>query len=290
MTLEFERQLEAKVSEYLTSAWLPEGELTKATRNYQRLQQRQGGGGGGGRGEIGGGRGEIGGGGRGRGGGQHRVTSRHRQGRMKFPPCTPSDDDAYVGNYGFNSFSFLTFLLLTFNGVLSAVNNINNNNNNNNANSQNTVQVNTDAVNTNSDSSNKVTVIIPPIIGRRRRRWGRRSSDDRDTEEVAAAGLVTKVLQRATREAVVTRDECEGALWCNLMVDVAREARVTALLQISSSLITSKVHLHLPHSFNNTSSIPLHLLHSLSTNITSIIPLHLASCHSLFPHCHRHSL
>ncbi|KAK3858935.1 hypothetical protein Pcinc_034910 [Petrolisthes cinctipes] len=271
MTLEFERQLEAKVSEYLTSAWLPEGELTKATRNYQRLQQRQGGGGGGGG-----------------GGGQHRVTSRHRQGRMRFPPCTPSDDDD-VGNYGFNSFSFLTFLLLTFNGVLSAVNNINNNNNNNNANSQNTVQVNTDAVNSNSDSSNKVTVIIPPIIGRRRRRWGRRSSDDRDTEEVAAAGLVTKVLQRATREAVVTGDECEGALWCNLMVDVAREARVTVLLHMSSSFITSKVPLHLPHTFNSTSSIPLHILHSLSPNITSIIPLHLASCHSLFPHCHRHS-
>lgn len=140
MSLEFERQLEAKVTEYLTSAWLPEGELTKAMRNYRRLQDQGGG----------------------------RVPSHlYRQGRMS-SPCPPEGGD--IGNYGFNSFNFLTFLLLTFNGVVSALNNLNNNNNNNNANSQNTVQVNTDAISSNSDSSNKVTVIIPPVIGRRIRR------------------------------------------------------------------------------------------------------------------------
>ncbi|XP_071528527.1 uncharacterized protein [Panulirus ornatus] len=73
-----------------------------------------------------------------------------------------------VGALGFNTFNFLTFLLLTFNGVVNAVNNVNNNNNNNNDNSQNSVQLNTEAISSNSDSSNSITVIIPPIPGRRR--------------------------------------------------------------------------------------------------------------------------
>ena len=38
------------------------------------------------------------------------------------------------GNYGFNSFNFMTLVLLTFNVVANVNNNLNNNNNNNNEN------------------------------------------------------------------------------------------------------------------------------------------------------------
>ena len=46
--------------------------------------------------------------------------------RVKRSPC-PSG----VGNFGFNSFNFLTFMVMTFNAVANVNNNINNNNNNN---------------------------------------------------------------------------------------------------------------------------------------------------------------
>lgn len=91
--------------------------------------------------------------------GENHPISSHRQQRSSCP--------GNIGSFGFNTFNFLTFLLLTFNGVVNAINNVNNNNNNDN--SQNNVNLNTDAVTSNSDSSNSITVIIPPIIGRRRR-------------------------------------------------------------------------------------------------------------------------
>ena len=46
--------------------------------------------------------------------------------RLPRSPC-PSG----VGNFGFNSFNFLTFMVMTFNAVANVNNNINNNNNNN---------------------------------------------------------------------------------------------------------------------------------------------------------------
>lgn len=93
------------------------------------------------------------------------VTKNHQPASSSARHCSGN-----TGNFGFNTFNFLTFLLLVFNGVVNAVNNVNNNNNNNNDNSQNNVNVNTDVVSSNSDSSNSITVIIPPIPGRRRRR------------------------------------------------------------------------------------------------------------------------
>jgi hypothetical protein len=53
-----------------------------------------------------------------------------------------------VGNLGFNSFNFMTFILLTLNAVANTNNNINNNNNNN-------VNINYNTIN--QDSNNVVS-------------------------------------------------------------------------------------------------------------------------------------
>ncbi len=53
-----------------------------------------------------------------------------------------------MGNLGFNSFNFMTFVLLTLNAVANTNNNINNNNNNN-------VNINYNTIN--QDSNNVVS-------------------------------------------------------------------------------------------------------------------------------------
>ncbi|KAK7082773.1 hypothetical protein SK128_009607 [Halocaridina rubra] len=74
-----------------------------------------------------------------------------------------------TGHYGFNSYDLLTFALLTFNGVISTINNVNINNNNNNVNADNITDETYNEVNSNSESSSSVIIIVPPI-GRRRKR------------------------------------------------------------------------------------------------------------------------
>ena len=72
-----------------------------------------------------------------------------------------------VGNFGFNSFNFMTFVLLTLNAVANTNNNINNNNNNNVNINYNTVNQDSNNVVSNSENMNMVTATILPVPGRR---------------------------------------------------------------------------------------------------------------------------
>ncbi|MPC24717.1 hypothetical protein E2C01_017807 [Portunus trituberculatus] len=203
---EFERQLDAQVSQYLSLELGPDGDLTKA-----------------------------------------REELLHRQRRNACP--------GGVGGFGFNTFNFLTFLLLAFNGVLNAVNNVNNNNNNNNANSQNNVHINTDAVSSNSDSSNDVTVIIPPGPGRRRRRSTSLCSEV--VEGTLARRMVSEARRAVLEEGRWATRCLEGAL-CHSVVRLAAEA---------GAMVFARQH-----------------------NATTSFPLHLAPCSRLYPNCPPQSL
>ena len=72
-----------------------------------------------------------------------------------------------VGNFGFNSFNFMTFVLLTLNAVANTNNNINNNNNNNVDINYNTINQDSNNVVSNSENMNMVTATILPVPGRR---------------------------------------------------------------------------------------------------------------------------
>ncbi|XP_043207283.1 homeobox protein 2-like [Amphibalanus amphitrite] len=74
-----------------------------------------------------------------------------------------------TGLFGFNTYNFLTFMLLAFNAVANVINNINNNNRNNNNNNNDNINSNSNNVATNSANGNQIMVIIPPLVGRRRR-------------------------------------------------------------------------------------------------------------------------
>ena len=72
-----------------------------------------------------------------------------------------------VGNLGFNSFNFLTFMVMTFNAVANTNNNINNNNDNNNDINMNSISQDSNNVVSNSDNMNMIMVMILPVGGKR---------------------------------------------------------------------------------------------------------------------------
>lgn len=71
------------------------------------------------------------------------------------------------GNLGFNSFNFMTFVLLVFNAVANINNNLNNNNNNINDNNVNTITQNSNNVASNVNAANQIGVVVLPIPGKR---------------------------------------------------------------------------------------------------------------------------
>ena len=85
--------------------------------------------------------------------------------RFTRSPC-PSG----VGRFGFNSFNFLTFMVMVFNAVANVNNNINNNNNNNNDINLNSISQDSNSVVSNSDNQNTVMAMILPVPGRKRRK------------------------------------------------------------------------------------------------------------------------
>lgn len=90
-----------------------------------------------------------------------------------------------AGNFGFNSYDLLTFVLLAFNGMINTINNLNNNNNNNNVNSGNHASETYNEVSSNTDSSSVVVVVVPPIGRRRRRRRSPGRHDEDQSMEAA---------------------------------------------------------------------------------------------------------
>ena len=91
------------------------------------------------------------------------------QKRSPSSSCSSEQDDG-IGNLGFNSFNFLTFMILTFNAITNVNNNINNNNNNNNDVSLNSISQSSSNTISNSDNSNDIMVMILPMPGKRRKR------------------------------------------------------------------------------------------------------------------------
>lgn len=71
------------------------------------------------------------------------------------------------GNFGFNSFNFMTFVLLVYNAVANVNNNLNNNNNNINDNNVNSVTQDSNQVSSNTQSVNQLMVTVLPIPGKR---------------------------------------------------------------------------------------------------------------------------
>ena len=71
------------------------------------------------------------------------------------------------GNYGFNSFNFMTFTLLVFNLVANVNNNLNNNNNNANKNNINAINQDSNNVASNTNAVNQIGVTVLPIPGKR---------------------------------------------------------------------------------------------------------------------------
>ena len=84
-----------------------------------------------------------------------------------------------VGNLGFNSFNFMTFVLLTLNAVANTNNNINNNNNNNVDINYNTINQDSNNVISNSENMNMIMAVILPVPGRSLFNRTRRSADGR---------------------------------------------------------------------------------------------------------------
>ena len=101
------------------------------------------------------------------------------QKRSPSSSCSSEQDDG-IGNLGFNSFNFLTFMILTFNAITNVNNNINNNNNNNNDVSLNSISQSSSNTISNSDNSNDIMVMILPMPGKRRKRKRSLKISDRD--------------------------------------------------------------------------------------------------------------
>ena len=98
--------------------------------------------------------------------------------------CSSGQVDNSIGNLGFNSFNFLTFMILTFNAVTNVNNNINNNNNNNNDVSLNSISQTSSNTISNSDNSNDIMVMILPMPGGRKKRSLTKNKDDISDETI----------------------------------------------------------------------------------------------------------
>jgi len=109
------------------------------------------------------------------------FTSQFKPPIIDFLPKFSVDDDFHgsrqprspcpsgVGRFGFNSFNFLTFMVMVFNAVANVNNNINNNNNNNNDINLNSISQDSNSVVSNSDNMNSVMAMILPVPGRKKR-------------------------------------------------------------------------------------------------------------------------
>lgn len=75
-----------------------------------------------------------------------------------------------IGNLGFNSFNFMTFMLMVFNAVANVNNNVNNNNNNNNNVNLNSISQDSNNIISNSDNMNTIMATILPMPGGRKKR------------------------------------------------------------------------------------------------------------------------
>lgn len=134
-----------------------------------------------------------------------------------------------VGNFGFNSFNFMTFVLLTMNAVADVNNNINNNNNNNVDINYNTINQDSNSIVSNSENTNMVMAVILPVPGRRSianinrslsHHVSKRCSEKKKLSVLSMLSL--EILEHSRAIAGETRGECEGLAVCRAVKAISQ--------------------------------------------------------------------
>ena len=172
--------------------------------------------------------------------------------------CSSGQVDNSIGNLGFNSFNFLTFMILTFNAVTNVNNNINNNNNNNNDVSLNSISQSSTNTVSNSDNSNDIMVMILPMPGGRKKRFldqNNTKSLKNNTKSLILKEIWSSILEFVYQSKFVDSN-CEPYVICKILKNFRRTVKLHEVLFIK--LLESKDH------------PPL---------------LSILSCNKLFPHC-----
>jgi len=133
-----------------------------------------------------------------------------------------------VGNFGFNSFNFMTFVLLTLNAVANTNNNINNNNNNNIDINYNTINQDSNNLVSNSENMNMVTATILPVPGRRsldllnkslKHHLGKRCAGNLNMSVIDLVKM--EIVEQAERILMEEREECEGLAVCQAIKQIS---------------------------------------------------------------------
>ena len=153
--------------------------------------------------------------------------SRHK--RNSGGGCSSQGDDS-IGNLGFNSFNFLTFMILTFNAVVNVNNNINNNNNNNNDVSLNSISQSSSNTVSNSDNSNDIMVMILPMPGKKKKRRsidvdGRRIVDENFVSKEIMSSIMSFVYQSQT-----VLEYCVGYIICKTLKNFVTKIELEDIL------------------------------------------------------------
>ena len=137
----------------------------------------------------------------------------------------------------FNSFNFLTFMILTFNAVTNVNNNINNNNNNNNDVSLNSISQSSSNTISNSDNSNDIMVMILPMPGKRRKRKRSLNSDRNDKPWISMSNEAFELLMQNNLNHLRNIDkECEAYTICLLL------KRFSAKMKLEDIFLVSFLH------------------------------------------------
>ena len=158
------------------------------------------------------------------------------QKRSPSSSCSSERDDG-IGNLGFNSFNFLTFMILTFNAITNVNNNINNNNNNNNDVSLNSISQSSSNTISNSDNSNDIMVMILPMPGKRRKRKRSLYGDRDDNAWISMLDEAFGSLMQTNLNHLRNIDkECEAYTICLFL------KRFSAKIELEDIFLVSFIH------------------------------------------------
>ena len=146
---------------------------------------------------------------------------------------------------GFNSFNFITFMLLTFNLMVNINNNLNNNNNNNNDNNINALDQNSQNTVTNTNSANEIGVTILPIPGKRSLRHLKRHpclyEKSKRLDDLLASFLFDKMVRIHKEVTFASSDGvCRSYIICKGLQTVLRSLELDDIVIIQgTSAVTS---------------------------------------------------
>ena len=182
------------------------------------------------------------------------IQNKYKIKRSSGTVCSSGQVDNSIGNLGFNSFNFLTFMILTFNAITNVNNNINNNNNNNNDVSLNSISQTSSNTISNSDNSNDIMVMILPMPGGRKKR-----SLPKNVDGISDATILKEIWSSISNfinqsKSIDTR--CEPYVLCKIMKSFQENIHLLDILFIDLS------------DSNHHPSL-----------------MSLLSCNKIFPHC-----